>query len=273
MKSFAQFMFAAALYLQSLSAVAFGNEDVIQLLSAGFEEEIVLNAISASNPATFDTSATGLIGLKNAGASSAIIQKILARQATNGPARRIPDGMGSEDCRIESGGMENMIAIRADGKTIGLKPQQPGVSNDVDVATAFASVFTFGIANTRGSTSLVIQGDRASVRISERTPEFLDLLFPPGLSPADMASLVRMTIKDGSRTVQVAAGEMNISGYQGRSEISKDILVPVALEKVSDLCTWRGGRYAQYKMKPVAPLEIGEYGYLISGKVFDFGID
>jgi outer membrane lipoprotein SlyB len=54
------------------------NQDVITLVKGGLSEATVLQAIDTSEPA-FDTTATGLVALKNGGVSDAIIQRILSR--------------------------------------------------------------------------------------------------------------------------------------------------------------------------------------------------
>ena len=61
------------------------NQDVITLVRGGLGEAVILQAIDTSEPA-FDTSATGLIGLKNGGASDAIIQRVIARSQAAKPA-------------------------------------------------------------------------------------------------------------------------------------------------------------------------------------------
>jgi hypothetical protein len=275
MKSLIKLVFVSVLSLLSLSALAFGNEDVIKLLKADFGEDVVVNAISAANPATFDTSANGLIKLKNAGASKAIIQKMLARQNANNPINKVPMGMGgSEQCLAEAPGMENMVAVRTGGKIIGLKSQKAGVSTDVDVGSVLANVFTFGIAKAKGSSSYAIPGTRAQTRMTEKTPEFVDLFYPPGSNPEDKSVLVHMAVKEDSRVVQMATATRNISGSQGHSTTSdENIRVPVTMEKVSEICTWGGKQWTQYRMKSVAPLESGEYGFVTIGRIFDFGID
>lgn len=60
------------------TAAPLTNQDVITLVRGGLGETTVLQAIDTSDPA-FDTSATGLVQLKNGGVSDTIIQRILAR--------------------------------------------------------------------------------------------------------------------------------------------------------------------------------------------------
>ena len=66
-----------ALPLVSLAA-PLTNQDVITLVKGGLGEATILQAIDTSEPA-FDTSAAGLVALKNGGVSDTVIQRILSR--------------------------------------------------------------------------------------------------------------------------------------------------------------------------------------------------
>lgn len=68
---------ALALPLAALAA-PLTNQDVITLVKGGLGEATILQAIDTSEPA-FDTSAMGLVQLKNGGVNDTIIQRILAR--------------------------------------------------------------------------------------------------------------------------------------------------------------------------------------------------
>lgn len=265
---------ACLLFLSSLAAFAFGNQDVVQLLAAGMDEKTVADAITNANPATFDTSANGLIALKNAGASPTIIQKVIVRQgANNAPVRTVSSATDAA-CQIESVGMADKVPLRVDGKIIGLLPEKYEVSNDADMGSAILSGLTFGIAKTHVSASLVIPGNRALIRISDKTPEFVDVLLLPDRSPDDQVFLVHMTVKDSSRSVQIATVSKNISGTRKRTkDFGQNVQIPMIREKVEELCTWRGVRLLHFRMKPDAPLASGEYGYILGDKIYGFGVD
>ena len=62
------------------------NDDVAKLLKAGLAEPTIVQMIDGSTP-DFDTSANGLIALKQAGASDTVIQHIFTRQQQVGSAR------------------------------------------------------------------------------------------------------------------------------------------------------------------------------------------
>lgn len=272
MESIAKLVVVSVLSLLSFSVFAFGNDDVLKLLAAGFGEDVVLSAISAANPATFDTSAKGLIALKKAGVSTAIIRGIIARQGANNPTSQAAPRSG-EDCQIEAPGMGYLLPMRASGKIIGLKPETPERSTDINGGSVIANIFTLGIAEVKGGTSLKIPGNRAPIRITDRTPEFLDLFFPPQSDPEKTSLLVHMTVNEHSRSVHLVSAAYSITGSHGHEDLGKGVLVPLTLEKVADLCLWEGKHYTHYKLKPSAPLTPGEYGFLINNKVFDFGVD
>jgi len=65
------------------------NDDVIKMVQGGLGEATVIQAINATAEPAFDTSADGLIRLKQGGVSDTIIQRILARPG-NAPAAGAP---------------------------------------------------------------------------------------------------------------------------------------------------------------------------------------
>jgi len=72
-----------------LSARAMGNEDVINMVKGGLSEATVLQVISNAEPG-FDTSADGLIKLKQGGVSDKIIQQVISKQSTAPAAPATP---------------------------------------------------------------------------------------------------------------------------------------------------------------------------------------
>jgi hypothetical protein len=66
---------------------AMTNEDVVKMLKAGLEESTITAAVRGTDSAEFDTSATGLITLKQAGVSENVIQEIVARKSGDSSGR------------------------------------------------------------------------------------------------------------------------------------------------------------------------------------------
>lgn len=286
MKFFARFLIVAVLYLAPLSVFAFGNEDVIKLISAGFAEETILKAIATANPVTFDTSADGLIGLKKAGASEAVIRQILLRTAETGlPSQAalpypLPRTSG-EQCQLEAG-MGSKVSVRVEGKTISLPSPEAEEIASTDRGSIFANAFSFGIAKIQTTGSLKINGERSSIRTTEKMPEFLDLIVPFGALPEKTLFLVHLTVKERSRVVQTisvktSTAVLSLGSVEAARDFGENILVPLVAEKTRDQCTWGGRLWTQYKMKPATPLEKGEYGLLtfsvFGRRIYDFAVD
>ena len=71
-------LFGAATFAQTKKPLT--NDDVLQMVKAGFQESMILKAIEA-NDTNFDVSVQALMDLKNAGVSQAIIEAMLAAEA------------------------------------------------------------------------------------------------------------------------------------------------------------------------------------------------
>ena len=83
----------AILFLVSCSVLlaqqTLNNDSVIKLLKAGLSDDLIVMTINSS-PGSYDTSAKGLIALKNAGASGKVIAAIVIRAASAAPAPAAP---------------------------------------------------------------------------------------------------------------------------------------------------------------------------------------
>jgi hypothetical protein len=81
MKISVRFLCALSLSLSALSAWAVNNADVIKMSKAGLDEATITAAVRGAAPAEFDTSADGLVKLKQSGVSEGVIQAIIAKQS------------------------------------------------------------------------------------------------------------------------------------------------------------------------------------------------
>jgi outer membrane lipoprotein SlyB len=81
---------AAVLFVLSSVVIAapMNNDDVIKMVKGGLGDATVIQAIDAAEP-QFDTSADGLVKLKQGGVSDAVIQRILAKKG-GAPAAKAP---------------------------------------------------------------------------------------------------------------------------------------------------------------------------------------
>lgn len=73
--------------LRPVIAQAMTNEDVVKMLKAGLDEDTISAAVRGTDAAEFDTSADGLIALKQAGVSESVIQEIVTRESGASSAR------------------------------------------------------------------------------------------------------------------------------------------------------------------------------------------
>jgi hypothetical protein len=64
---------------------ALNNDSIVKLVKAGLSDDLIVTTINAS-PGTYDTSANGLIALKQAGAGDKVISAILSKSAGTTPA-------------------------------------------------------------------------------------------------------------------------------------------------------------------------------------------
>ena len=78
------------------------NDDVLQMVKAGFDEGTIIKAFEA-NETAFDTSLEGLLTLKNAGVSEKIINAMLAAEARKrGPSQPTPTSDGAPPPAVAS---------------------------------------------------------------------------------------------------------------------------------------------------------------------------
>ena len=78
------------------------NDDVIRMVKGGLGEATVIQAIDAAEP-NFDTSADGLIRLKQGGVSDAVIQRIVAKKSGAPAASSQPKAPACPECGTVTG--------------------------------------------------------------------------------------------------------------------------------------------------------------------------
>lgn len=82
------------------TAIAMSNQDVLDLLSAGISEDVVIEKIKTAPARNFDTSVAGLKGLKAAGVSDSIIKAMLQPTATTN--KRVTDQLTTAYKELEN---------------------------------------------------------------------------------------------------------------------------------------------------------------------------
>src|SRR5579872_749238 len=172
--AFTAFMTLAA-YAQPKSL---SNDDVIQMVKAGFDEQTVIKAIQADMP-KFDTSVQGLVALKNAGVPKTVIDAMLdaeARSNSPGPVAQqstLPPPAnatsGKDDWPAEVAGLYREVGIyyKEDGKFMPLYGK-PVVSTHT--GGFIKSSFTMGISKIRSKGELPRK--HAELQLADRQPIF-----------------------------------------------------------------------------------------------------
>jgi hypothetical protein len=174
-------------------------------------------------------------------------------------------------CKVEAPDVPS-LGMRAGGQVLSVTYMIANV--DSKTGGFMANWLTSGISKVKARTLLRIDKARASLRIQDRQPQFLDIVVPVGASPDNMY-VVRLTPRDNARFLQIGSSEANAVGASSSSYVFPDgIRVAMTPETLSTRCTVRdGSQVAQYRLKPEQPLANGEYAFLVGMKLYDFGVD
>jgi hypothetical protein len=236
------------------------NQSVIDLAKAKMSDDIILAAIRGSKP-SFDLSANGLIALKNAGVSDAVLQEML---------------------RVNSGGVAAPAGAAAAG---GLNPEEVVlIDGGAEQGMKYLSPQLRAAARALGFGGMaqyaVLAGEAARLRTS-KTPKFR-IAVPNNAQPESYFTLASFAVRNnGSREVQVGGGYISYS-----TGINRDRVMPVSYEQAADQSK-APANFTIYEVTPDKALDKGEYavvlyssqirstGYFLSGldSYFDFGVD
>ncbi len=241
------------------------NKSVIDLTKAKMSDDIIIAAINGGEP-SFDTSANGLIALKNAGVSDNVIQTMIAASS----------GGGSSTAAAPKGTTIPAGAINPENATlIDNGAQKPMQYLTPQMRTSARGLGFGGVAQYA-----VLRGTKATLRTS-RTPKFL-IAVPNNAQPESYFTLASFAVRNnGSREVLVGGGYYSFS-----TGIHKDRIVAVTTAKAASQSK-APPNFTIYEITPAAELLPGEYalvvyssqvrtaGYFVSGldSYFDFGVD
>ena len=258
------------------------NAEVVTLVKAGLPDETVIAKIR-SGKTDFDLSTDGLIALKTAGVSGAV----MAAMINPAPAPQVAElSVDSIDPQVPHyPGLYILEKTKADGKMTRIDPT---MSNQARTSNVLGYALTMGLASA--SIKASIPGESAKVQTSNRRPvfyAFFEESVPRALqnansstwasgvgtttsSPAEV-SLVRFAEGDNRRDAKV--GRINIGGSK-TGVMEKD---QVAFD--SEML-----RPGVYRVTPKADLAPGEYGFIqalsgggtqgaMTARVFDFGVE
>jgi hypothetical protein len=254
----------AACLLASASATApvsaqevMTNETVIQMVKAGFSESVIL-AKMRSSQTKFDTRTDALIELKKAGVPEKVMQAIVSGGAppASAPAASAPAASApAMAAPAPQGGRRGPIYHVSGGKQVELI----GTSGDIETSRAPFS---------GRKTELVIAGNKAKYRTSDRQPVFL--------TSADPGDLVLVKLDPGKNDRNLRISGSSYSGPYAGSVSQKGI----RSEDRVDVEAERDQR-GLFRIRPRAPLGPGEFAFVFTrttgpmptGALYDFGID
>jgi hypothetical protein len=143
------------------------NDDVVLMVKNELPEEVILNAIQA-NETTFDTSASSLIGLKNAGVSPKLIDAMLASAA----AKKNPPATSPGSQAVAPGA----LSLSASGAGAGASSPSVGLAQFGEVVKAMMGGGKPGAPETGGISSLANALGATALPANAQTPvvAFLD---------------------------------------------------------------------------------------------------
>lgn len=237
------------------------NDDIMNMLSIGFSEEVILTKIATSD-CEFDTSIDALKTMKEKNVSDNIIMAIMNCKSI------ISHDRLAENDKIGIYYIENDV----------LSKIYPSVFSGQKTNT-LGSALSYGLASS--DIKSTISNSESDCKIKDDTPEFMfyfgsnsndDLSnwwFYAASSPREFV-LVRLDVKKKKREMKV--GSVNI--YSGsKIEIAERHLIPFSIDETAPMV---------FKVYPKQPLEDGEYCFFYQGiipqggytnqSVFDFSI-
>ena len=225
--------------------------DLVQMKTAGFDDQTIINAISA-NGVSLDTSVQGLMALKQSGLSEKVIDAALAAAA---PKPVAPTGASADN------GLPDDIGVYTQVKNQ-LTPLPVEVVN-------FKTAGTLGMAFSYGFKKAKLQGtvpgDRSSAQLT--LPVTIVLRCPDGTAPTEY-QLIELNPKKDTREFTEAK-----VGVTGASAGVDNQALTLSFQKIG---------HDTYKAT-VTDLKRGEYGFLApgtaismtsvsTGKLYSFGV-
>lgn len=239
----------AATTLLAWQSKPFTNDDVIEMVRAGFGEETILEAIRTNEP-RFDTSVEALKALKNAGVGEKIIMAILAA----GRVQRGPSAPSSESDALPA---EVGIYVLKDGGYIPLEIEPVQWRS-----RAFGAVTTSGMV-TRTTLKVDMETPQSPLQLSG-SPE-LFLVCPEDVTAKEYQLLRAEDKKEGREfraEFQLLAGSFEVAvGGTGKNKVRFEAEQLVA---------------RKFRLK-LPELRKSEYAFLppgkgLQGKLYTFGL-
>jgi hypothetical protein len=239
------------------------NGDIIKMQSAGLSENIILASVNGQ-PAAYDTSTDGLLALKKAGVSDAVVAAMISRNAAmkNGVSNPTGTNMPAPAAAGPPPGVDEVGVYYQDKN----KAWHPVPSEIVNTKSGglLKSIASDGIV--KGDTNGHVKGAESATKLT--TGSNL-LIFMPETFSANDYILVKLHKNSDNREFRAMTGGV----FHSSGGAAKDT-VPFGAEKLAPHV---------YELTFGAPLSAGEYGILppgatatsnlaASGKIFSFSI-
>jgi hypothetical protein len=253
------------------SAATITNADVIKLLEAQMPESVILQSIATSTT-KFDTSATALIGLKNKGASPAVLNAVISPKSLTAAAA--PAGAAAPAARAMPAASN---AINPEEAIVVQNGQETPMQYLTAQMRTAARALGFGGVATYAS----LTGTKAARRLPGEGFEFI-VSVPKNAQVAGYVTIASFAVRNnGTREVSTGGGYMSYS-----SGIAKDRVVAITSEQLPDQSRAKEG-FVLYKVKPEKALPSGEYALVFytaevrvagffaqaANSFYDFGVD
>jgi hypothetical protein len=242
---------------------ALTNKEIIEMVSLGLSNDLIVDKIHATDATDFDTSMEGLKSLKAANVSDVVIRAMvvphpaIAANTDSTAAQEQPPQPDPNDPNTPHDPGIYIYAKTKDGPK--MLPLEPTVYSEGKTSGVAESAFTFGIAKVKFLA--VVQGPNAGVKTADSNMVFYFYFEEPGTgltyasydgptSPNEFALVKFVGKKDSRETVVMTA---NMFGTSSGTD-----------QKSSVHFSFTKLRPGVYKVTPNAPLLPGEYCFLSS---------
>jgi hypothetical protein len=238
------------------------NDSVIKLVKAGLSDDLIIATINAS-PGTYNTSADGLIALKQAGASDKVISAVLMKASGATPAAATP---ASSAAPATSSGLPagiDDVGVYYKNKSGAWTPLMPEIVN-FKTGGVLKSVATVGIV--KGDLNGHIAGARA--RTSVTFPVVFAVYVPEGTAITEYQLLRFRPSGDSREFRSVTGGVMHVSG--GAARDSLDFQSEKIASRVYQITLQSSAGRGEYGLLP--PGSTGSSNMGSSGKIYSVSI-
>jgi hypothetical protein len=170
----------------TLAQQVMNNDGVIKLVKAGLSDDLVVSTINAS-PGAYDTSADGLVTLKNAGVSDKVIGAVVAKASKTVPVAAPAPSGNSGNVRSESGENAPAPASAAgeqtppeEGASKGTSPISAGSRIVIAPMGGFETYFAAAVREKKVPITLTLDKSSAQFYVVSTNTEWQGFVYGSG---------------------------------------------------------------------------------------------